>query len=46
MAQDIAVPVDDYFLNYRVAAVIQREGSVLINRLVGQDFWFLPGGRV
>lgn len=46
MLQDISVDVGTHLLNYRVAAIIRRRGEVLINQLSGQDFWFLPGGRV
>jgi ADP-ribose pyrophosphatase YjhB (NUDIX family) len=31
---------------YRVAAVIIEDGCVLVNRLEGMDFWFLPGGQI
>jgi ADP-ribose pyrophosphatase YjhB (NUDIX family) len=30
----------------RAAAVIMREGSVLLHRAEGDSFWALPGGRV
>ncbi|HZS93626.1 MAG TPA: NUDIX hydrolase [Chloroflexota bacterium] len=32
--------------NYRVAAVIVDRDRVLVTRIEGMDFWFLPGGRV
>jgi 8-oxo-dGTP pyrophosphatase MutT (NUDIX family) len=31
--------------NYRVAAVIEHDGHVLVCRETDGDFWFLPGGR-
>lgn len=31
--------------NYRVAAVIRRDGRVLLHRAGSDDFWALPGGR-
>jgi ADP-ribose pyrophosphatase YjhB (NUDIX family) len=39
---------DDVRFNFRVAGVAYREGKVLLQRSEGegQDFWFLPGGRV
>ncbi len=32
--------------NYRVGAIIKHRGKLLVNQLAGQNFWFLPGGRV
>lgn len=32
--------------NYRVAGIVLREQQVLLNRIEGQKYWFLPGGRV
>ncbi len=32
--------------NYRVAGIALHENQVLLNRFEGQDYWFLPGGRV
>lgn len=46
MLQDISVAVGDHLFNYRVAAIIRCRDKVLVNQLVEQDFWFLPGGRV
>jgi ADP-ribose pyrophosphatase YjhB (NUDIX family) len=31
---------------YRVGAVVLRQGHVLLMRSVGEDVWFVPGGRV
>jgi ADP-ribose pyrophosphatase YjhB (NUDIX family) len=36
----------DSVFNYRVAAIIVQREQVLLVRLAGEDFWFLPGGRV
>ncbi len=41
----IAVDIDGVRFNYRVAAVCIDEDHVLLNRIAGMDFWFLPGGR-
>lgn len=32
--------------NFRAAAVIVHDGSVLLHRIEGDPFWSLPGGRV
>lgn len=32
--------------NYRAAAICIEDGYVLLNRINGMDFWFLPGGRI
>jgi ADP-ribose pyrophosphatase YjhB (NUDIX family) len=32
--------------NLRVAGVAYRDGQVLLQRVEGEDHWFLPGGRV
>jgi ADP-ribose pyrophosphatase YjhB (NUDIX family) len=32
--------------NMRVAGVAYRDGQVLLQRVEGEDHWFLPGGRV
>ncbi len=31
--------------NYRIVGVAINDGWVLLNRVEGWDFWFLPGGR-
>jgi hypothetical protein len=31
---------------YRVAAVVVREGHVLLMRNLAEDYWFTPGSRV
>ena len=36
----------DGVFNYRVAAVLMRPDTVLIQRAPDDDFWALPGGRV
>jgi 8-oxo-dGTP pyrophosphatase MutT (NUDIX family) len=44
--KDISFSLSQYIFNYRVGAIIKREEKLLVNQLAGQDFWFLPGGRV
>ena len=44
--QDISLLLSQYVFNYRVGAMIAHQGKLLVNQLAGQDFWFLPGGRV
>lgn len=36
----------DRRFNFRTAAIIEREGAVLVHRGVGSPHWTLPGGRV
>lgn len=35
-----------YRFNYRVAAIIEADGKILIHKFTEADFYFLPGGRV
>jgi 8-oxo-dGTP pyrophosphatase MutT (NUDIX family) len=42
----IAYDVGDGRFNYRVAGVAYHDGTVLVQRIDGDDRWFLPGGRV
>ncbi len=42
----ISIDIQQVRFNYRVAGVCIEDGYVLLNRLEGHDFWFLPGGRV
>jgi ADP-ribose pyrophosphatase YjhB (NUDIX family) len=44
--KDISLLLVQYIFNYRVGAIITHQGKLLVNQLAGQDFWFLPGGRV
>jgi ADP-ribose pyrophosphatase YjhB (NUDIX family) len=43
---DISIVLSQYVFNYRVGAIITHREKLLVNQLAGQDFWFLPGGRV
>jgi ADP-ribose pyrophosphatase YjhB (NUDIX family) len=42
----IAYDVGQKRFNYRVAGIAYRNGAVLLQRLDGDDNWFLPGGRI
>ncbi|WP_341678075.1 NUDIX domain-containing protein [Niveibacterium sp. SC-1] len=42
----ISFPVGNYRFHLRAAAVVVREGAVLLHRAEGDAFWALPGGRV
>ncbi|AFS70280.1 NUDIX hydrolase [Exiguobacterium antarcticum] len=43
---DINFTVEQQRFNHRAAAVIVKEGHLLIHRNVRDDFWALPGGRI
>ena len=36
---------DNVRFNYRIAGVVIHNGRVLLSRVEGWNFWFLPGGR-
>lgn len=42
----ISFPVGAYQFHLRAAAVVVRDGAVLLQRAEGDAFWALPGGRV
>ncbi|QEL54777.1 NUDIX domain-containing protein [Chromobacterium paludis] len=42
----ISVDIDGTRFNLRAGAIIEHEGKVLLHRLIRDDFWTLPGGRV
>jgi ADP-ribose pyrophosphatase YjhB (NUDIX family) len=42
----ICFDVEGMRFNYRVGGIALRDQQVLLNRIGGQDYWFLPGGRV
>jgi 8-oxo-dGTP pyrophosphatase MutT (NUDIX family) len=44
-AADIVWDTDEGRFNYRVAGVCVARGRVLLTQVVGDDFWFMPGGR-
>lgn len=42
----VSFDIGSHKFQLRAAAVIVHDGSVLLHRLEGDDFWALPGGRV
>ena len=42
----ICFDIGDARFNYRVAGIALRDNHVLLNRVGGEDYWILPGGRV
>jgi 8-oxo-dGTP pyrophosphatase MutT (NUDIX family) len=42
----VCFDVEGMRFNFRVAGIALRDQQVLLNRFAGQDYWFLPGGRV
>ncbi|POZ60522.1 NUDIX hydrolase [Chromobacterium alticapitis] len=42
----ISVDIAGTRFNLRAGAIIEHEGKVLLHRLICDDFWTLPGGRV
>jgi ADP-ribose pyrophosphatase YjhB (NUDIX family) len=42
----IVFSIGSWRFTYRVGAIIIRDGYVLLMRMAGDDFWFVPGGRV
>jgi 8-oxo-dGTP pyrophosphatase MutT (NUDIX family) len=43
---DVVFQIDKSVFNYRVAGVWIENGHVLLHRMVGEEHWSLPGGRV
>ncbi len=43
---DITIHVEGYWINLRVAAIVRREDRILVCRLIDNNWWFLPGGRI
>lgn len=44
--EDICVTLDGYKFNYRVAAIIKKDGKILLHKSKKDDFYAIPGGRV
>ncbi len=42
----ISIAVDSFRFNYRAAAIVVEDDHLLLHRLMGENFWSLPGGRV
>lgn len=43
---DISIDLAGYRVNLRVGAIVTKSGDVLICRDAGEDWWYLPGGRI
>jgi ADP-ribose pyrophosphatase YjhB (NUDIX family) len=46
VAMDVVFRVNRSVFNYRVAGVWIENGHVLLHKMVGDEHWSLPGGRV
>ena len=44
--EDICVMLDWYKFNYRVAAIIKKDGKILLHKIKKDNFYAIPGGRV
>lgn len=42
----ISVDVDSVRFNFRAGGIAIRDGKILLNRGVCEDYWFIPGGRI
>lgn len=42
----LRVDFEEARFQVRAAAILRREGHILLHRAVGEEFWALPGGRV
>jgi len=43
---DICVDIGSTRVNVRVGCILKSEGKVLLTQTIGENWWFLPGGRV
>ncbi|WP_332646304.1 NUDIX hydrolase [Lysinibacillus sp. 54212] len=43
---DLTIRLEQGVLNCRVAAVIIKEGYLLLHKNIQDDYWALPGGRI
>ncbi len=46
MSRDLLFKTDDFIFSYRVAAILKRDGKVLLQREAGTDEYSFPGGHV
>lgn len=46
MSRDLLFKTDDFIFSYRVAAVMKRDGRVLLQREAGNEAYSFPGGHV
>lgn len=44
--EDISVMLDGYKFNYRVAALIKKDGKILLHKSKKDNFYAIQGGRV
>jgi len=43
---DLTFKVEETCFNYRVGAICKHGNKILILQGNGEDFWYVPGGRV
>ncbi|WP_144611778.1 NUDIX hydrolase [Bacillus cereus] len=43
---DLTFKVEETCFNYRVGAICKHDNKILILQGDGEDFWYVPGGRV
>ncbi|QQN81489.1 NUDIX hydrolase [Bacillus toyonensis] len=43
---DLTFKVEEICFNYRVGAICKHDNKILILQGDGEDFWYVPGGRV
>ena len=45
-SKDINVKIEEYILNCRVVAIIERDDKILFQKLESDKYWALPGGKI
>lgn len=43
---DLTFKVEETCFNYRVGAICKQDNKILILQNKGEDYWYVPGGRV
>ncbi len=43
---DLTFQVNQSCFNYRVGAICKHDNKILMLQNEGEDFWYVPGGRV
>lgn len=43
---DLTFKVEKTCFNYRVGAICKHDNKILILQNKGEDYWYVPGGRV
>ena len=46
MGVDLTFKVEETCFNYRVGAICKHDNKILILQNKGEDYWYVPGGRV